>query len=400
MRRFNYKATEVKTGKVIKGSIQADSEHAAGKLLIQQGYSPEYLKEISSDGFLGKFFGRVKNKDKIVFTRQFSTLIGAGLPLSNSLKTLSDQTESKAMKSVIEDIQANVEAGKSLSEALKMHPDVFDNVYLSLVAAGEASGTLDIALERIATQTEKDDAMMSSIKGAMVYPAILFVVIIAVLIFMMVSVVPEVQSLYDSMDEELPELTQVLVNITDVMMGYWWIFAIVVGVIVFLVMQFRKTSAGMKFFALFKLNAPLFGNLFRKLYMTRFARTMDMLLGTGVAMLESMRISSEATANYAVEGILKKAMEKIKAGKPLSEALRDKKYILPLVPQMASIGEESGKINEMMGRAANVYEKELDESIKNISTMIEPILMLAMAGLIAIVVMGALMPIYSLVSTM
>jgi len=400
MKRFNYKVIEKDSGKVVRGSIQAESEHAAGKLLLQQGYIPQSVKEISNEGWLAKIFGKVKTKDRIVFTRQFATLIGAGLPLSNSLKTLIEQTESKTMKAVIEDIQANIEAGKSLSEALKAHPDVFNDVYLALVAAGEASGTLDVALERLATQDEKDNKMMSDIKGAMVYPAILFVVILAVLVFMMVAVVPEVDNLYKSMDEELPELTQVLVNLTNSMMTYWWILVLVIGAIVGLLVRFKKTPTGKKVFAAMKLNVPLFGKLFQKLYMTRFGRTMEMLLGTGVAMLDAMQISADATANEVTTEIIKKASEKVKSGKALSESLRGKKYILPLIPQMASIGEESGKIDEMMGRAARVYEGELDESIKNISTMIEPFLMLVMAGLIAVVLMGALMPIYSLVSTM
>lgn len=399
MKRFNYKAKNSSTGQVIKGVIQAESEHAAGKLLIEQGFTPETIVEEDKDSFFAKLKNKVRAKDRIVFTRQFSTLIGAGLPLSNSLKTLAEQAESKQMKAVIEDILANVEGGKSLSESLKLHPDVFNTVYLSLVAAGETSGTLDIALEQLANQDEKDEAMLSSIRGAMVYPAILFVVIIAVLVFMLVSVVPQVEDLYDSMHETLPGITQFLVGLLDFMKVAWPALLLVVGLAVAIVMQYRKTEAGKRFFSTVKLNVPVFKGLFQRLYMTRFARTMQMLLGTGVAMLEAMQISSRATANLVVEDIIMEAKEKVKAGKPLSEALKDKDYILPLVPQMSSIGEESGKIDEMLGRAATVYENELDEKIKNISTLIEPVLMVVMAGLIGVVLMGTLMPIYSLVSS-
>lgn len=399
MKRFVYKAKEIATGKMVKGVIQADTERAAGKLLVDQGYSPETIREEDKTGFLAKLTNRVSGKDRIVFTRQFATLIGAGLPLSNSLKTLVDQTQSKPMKAVIEDVLASVEAGKSLSEALRMHPDVFNNVYLSLVAAGEMSGTLDISLERLAAQDEKDEAMLSSIRGAMIYPAILFVVIIAVLVFMMVQVVPQVVDLYDSMDETLPALTQGLVSLMDFMMATWPALLAVLIVAILILSQYRKSAGGKRFFSLIKLNVPIFKGLFQRLYMTRFARTMEMLLGTGVAMLDAIKISARATSNSAVEEVLMKAADKVKAGKPLSEALKNKDYILPLVPQMASIGEESGKIDEMLGRAATVYENELDEKIKNISTLIEPVLMVVMALLIGVVLLGTLMPIYSLVSS-
>ena len=216
---------------------------------------------------------------------------------------------------------------------------------------------------------------------------------------MMVQVVPQVVDLYDSMDETLPVLTQGLVSLMDFMMATWPALLAVLIVAILILSQYRKSAGGKRFFSLIKLNVPIFKGLFQRLYMTRFARTMEMLLGTGVAMLDAIKISARATSNSAVEEVLMKAADKVKAGKPLSEALKNKDYILPLVPQMASIGEESGKIDEMLGRAATVYENELDEKIKNISTLIEPVLMVVMALLIGVVLLGTLMPIYSLVSS-
>lgn len=399
MKRFNYRARDKESGKIVKGAIQAENERIAGKLLVEQGFFPESIAEEDKNSIIAKIQNKVKAKDRIVFTRQFATLIGAGLPLSTSLRTLSEQTQAKAMKGVIEDLLAQVEGGKSLSDAMKTHPDVFSDVYLSLVAAGEMSGTLDESLSRLATQEEKDDAMISKIRGAMVYPLILFIVIIAVLVFMMVEVVPEVVNLYDSMKKPLPELTQFLFGVMDFFMNFWYILAVLVAVFVILISSFRKTDSGKRFFSIIKLHVPLFNGLFRRLYMARFARTMEMLLGSGVSMLDSMKISARATANAVVEGIILDASEKVKAGKALSESLKDKDYILPLIPQMASIGEESGKIDEMLRKAGTVYENELDEKIKNISTLIEPVLMVVMAGLIGVVLMGTLMPIYSLVSS-
>ena len=398
MKRYNYKATEKATKKSVNGTIQAESEREAGKLLVDQGYIPDKIEEEGTQGIIAKLMNRVTAKDRIIFTRQFATLIGAGLPMARSLRTAAEQSTSKPMRSVIEDITASVEAGKSLSDSLAQHPDVFGDVYLALVAAGEMSGTLDVALARLATQDEKDASMMSKIKGAMVYPGIIFAVIIVVLAFMMIEVVPEVRKLYEDMDKELPKITEVLVQISDFFSNQWWIVLIVLGLIVYAINAFRKTKAGKNFFSLFKLNVPIFNTLFQRLYMTRFARTMEMLLGTGVSMLDAMHISARATSNTYMEDQINASSEKVKAGKALSESISDLDYMLPLVPQMISIGEQSGKIDEMLGKAAEVYENELDEKIANISTMIEPVLMVVMAGLIGVVIAGTLLPIYSLVS--
>lgn len=398
MKRFNYKAKEKETGKIVKGNIQAENEKTAGRLLIEQGYIPQSIAEEGTGIFGGK--GRITTKDRIMFTRQMSTLIGAGLPLATSLRTVAEQTQAKAMKTIVEEILVSVESGKTLFDSFSQYPDVFNGVYLALIRAGEMSGTLDLALKRLADQEEKDAAMMSKIKGALVYPAIILVVIIAVLAFMMIMVVPQVKDLYEDMGEELPSLTQFLVNISDFFGNFWWLVLLIVAAIVGAIWYaIKKTPIGRRVADVFKLNVPIFGALFRKLYVSRFARTAEMMLATGVPMLDSVKIAIDATSNVVVEDEYKKSLEIIKGGKALSEALKDRDYMLPLVPQMASIGEESGKIDEMLGKAAQVYENELDEQINAISTMIEPILMVIMAGLIGVVVGGTLLPIYSLVNS-
>lgn len=398
MRRFNYKAKDKSTGKAIKGNIQAEDEQAAGRLLVEQGYVPDSITEEGAN--LPSLLNRVTNKDRITFTRQLATLIGAGLPLASSLRTVADQTQSKRMKAIVEEILANVEAGKTLYESFSQYPDTFNGVYLALIKAGEASGTLDLALQRLANQEEKDAAMLSKIRGALVYPGIILVVIIAVLAFMMIMVVPQVEGLYKDMGKELPGLTQVLVSISNFFGNFWWavalVFFAIIGACWYAV---KRTPGGRKAMDSFKIHVPIFGGLFRKLYVSRFARTAEMMLSTGVPMLDSIQIAIDATSNVVVEEEYSKSLDVIKGGKPLSEALRDRNYMLPLVYQMASIGEESGKIDEMLGKAASVYETELDEQINNISTMIEPILMVIMAGLIGVIVGGTLLPIYSLVNS-
>jgi type IV pilus assembly protein PilC len=401
VKRFNYEAKDLSTGKVVKASVQADSESAAAKLLIGQGFTPHKIEEASEEtGFLAKLTGRIKIKDKVVFTRQLSTLIAAGLPLTQSLRTVHDQTENKRLQAVIEDIVASVEGGKSLSDSFSKHPEVFDNVFLALVKAGEASGTLDDALRRVASQQEKDAAMMSKIRGAMTYPAIVLVVILGVVVFMLVAVVPQVENLYKDLNQSLPFVTQVMVGLADVIIHFGWALVIIFGAAVYFGRQYLKTETGIRNKDLAKLNVPIFGAMFRKLYMARFARTGQTLLNTGVPMLDMLRITSQAVNNTIIARSITRAADKVKGGKALSASLKGEDYVLVFVPQMISIGEQSGKIDEMLGKAAQVYEDELDEEIRSISTAIEPILMVILAGVAGTLVAAILLPIYGLVNNL
>ena len=397
MKRFTYKAKEIGTGKIIKGTIQAETERVAGKLLVDRGYVPESLKE-EGTGLASKM-NKVTSKDRINFTRQFATLVGAGLPIAQSLRTVIEQTSNKSMKAVIEEILADVEAGRALSVAFGKHPDVFDKVYLSLIKAGEASGTLDQSLRRIAEQEEKDQRMLSKIKSAMTMPLITLFVIIVVFIYMMLEVVPHVESLYNDLHEDLTPLTVAMVGIKDFLLGYWWLLIIIISVIAVGLIQFLRTEPGIKASATFKLNVPMFNGLFRILYMARFSRISQILLGTGVAVLDTMHIAGESTANVVVQEKVEAAAEKVQAGKALSESLKDQDYIMPLVYQMAAIGEQSGKMDEMLGKAAQVFEDELDDKIATISAMIEPVMMIMLAIVAGLLVGGVLFPIYSLVNS-
>ena len=397
MKRFTYKAKEQSTGKIIKGTIQAETERVAGKLLVDRGYVPEVLKE--EGGGLAEKLNKVTAKDRINFTRQFATLVGAGLPIAQAMRTVSEQTDNKSMKAIIEEILADVEAGRSLSSSFEKHPDVFNKVYLSLIKAGEASGTLDQSLRRIADQEEKDQRMLSKIKSAMTMPLITLAVIIVVFIYMMLEVVPHVESLYNDLGEELPVLTVIMVGIKDFLVNLWWLVLIIIAVLVAFFMQWRKTEGGIKAMATVKLNVPMFNGLFRILYMSRFARISQILLSTGVAVLDTMHIAGESTANVVVQENIDKAAEKVQSGRTMSDALKEQEYIMPLVYQMAAIGEQSGKMDEMLGKAAQVFEDELDEKIATISAMIEPLMMIMLAIVAGLLVGGVLFPIYSLVNS-
>ena len=399
MNKYSYEARDAASNKIVKSTVQAESEIAAAKLLSAQGFTPLKI-ELEDDraGIFKRFANRVTTKDKIVFTRQLATLIGAGLPLSQSMRTVHDQTQNKSMQQIVQEIIGDIEGGRSLSDAFSKHPGVFDNVYLALVSAGEASGTLDEALRRIAAQQEKDAAMMSKIKGALTYPIIVLLVIVAVLGFMLVAVVPQVKNLYKDLNKELPLLTKILVDTADFFINYWWIVIMVIGIGVYFLIQYLKTEAGIKTKDTFKLNVPMFSGMFRRLYMARFTRTGQTLMSTGVAMLDMLNITSTAVNNTVVAQGIDRAAEKVKGGKSLSSSLRNEDYFLEMVPQMISIGEQSGKIDEMMGKCAQIYEDELDEEIRTISTAIEPVLMVVLAVVAGGMVGAILFPIYSLVN--
>lgn len=397
MKKFNYEARDTTTNKVVKSLVQADTETAAAKLLISQGFTPLKITEEGDGGNpLAKLTGRITTKDKVVFTRQLATLLGAGIPLTQSLHTVAEQTQNKHFQTVIEEIIASVEGGRSLSQAFGAHDNVFDHVFLALIAAGETSGTLDDSLRRIADQQEKDAAVASKIRGAMIYPGIVLAAIIGVVIFMLLTVVPQVENIYTSMGKKLPLLSQILVSSADFFRHFWWIVLIVIIVAAYFLFQYLRTEAGIATKDNLKLNLPVFKGMFRKLYMARFTRTGQTLLQTGVAMLDTLEITGKAVNNTVIKASIDRAAEKVKGGKALSTALQPEDYILPMVPQMIKIGEQSGKIDDMMGKTAKIYEDELDEEIRAISTAIEPILMVVLAVVAGGIVGAVLFPIYSL----
>lgn len=386
-------------GREVKAEVQADSEQSAAKLIHKQGLTPVSITIKGEGGVIFHRKGRVKAKDKVLFSRQLSTLVGAGLPITQSLRTVAEQTASREMSLIINKIVADVEAGKSLASSFEAHPDTFNSVFVNLVAAGEASGTLDEALERLADQQEKDAEISSKVKGALVYPVIVLVVIMGVIIFMLTTVLPQVEQLYVDLKQDLPFITAAMLAVSDFMIQFWWLIILMSIAGVYFLNRYIETEGGRKMADGFKMRVPIFGKLFMKMYMARFARTGQTLMATGVPMLEMMRISGKAVNNVLIQASLERASVKVKGGRALSEAIENDPNFLPLVPQMISIGEQSGAIDEMMGKAAGFYESELDNEIKAISTTIEPLLMVVLAVVAGMMVGAILIPVYGLVGT-
>lgn len=403
MLTFSYTARDPASGQKVKAEVQAENEAAASKLVQQQGLSllDISLKEgMGGNSGLGKVFKRIKSKDKILFSRQLSTLINAGLPLVQSLRSIAQQTKNKHMKVVINQVIADVEAGQSFSAALASHPTVFDNVFINLVAAGEASGTLDKSLERLANQQEKDAEILSKVRGAMVYPAIVLFVMVLVVGFMVLQVLPQVEGLYTSIGggASLPLLTRVLLGFSAFVREYWYVAVAVVIVMVFMGSRWARSLGGKRVIDRLKMTMWPIGPLFMKMYMARFARTGTTLVASGVPLVQTLQITGRSINNVHIEESLIKATEKVKAGKSLSSTLEDNPNFLDLVPNMLRIGEQSGAIEQMLGKTADYYEKEVDNEIKTISTVIEPVMMILL-GIVAITIVAAvLLPIYGLVN--
>ena len=397
MLTFEYQAKNSATGQKIKSKIQADNEQTAAKLIREQGLVPLDVEVEKSA--TKHWFRRIKTKDKVLFSRQLATLINAGLPLAQALHNVSSQTSNKALKVIINQIVTDVESGVAFSQSLENYPQVFNRVFVSLVAAGEESGTLEKNLERLADQQEKDADILSKVRGAMIYPLVVLLVMVIVVAFMLVKVLPQVQNIYAGLHGvSLPIFTRLLLAVSHFLTHFWWVLAVVAGLAYFLGSRWRNSIGGRSVVDGIKLKAWPTSNLYMKMYMARFSRTAYSLVSSGVPIIKVLEITGDAVDNVHISASLNLAIKKVTAGKALSEVLAKDPNFLELVPNMLRIGEMSGSLDVMLAEMADYYEKELDNEVKNISTIIEPAMMIII-GLIAIIVVAAiLLPIYGLVN--
>ncbi len=401
MLTYHYTARNPATGKQVKADVQADSEAAAAKLVKQEGLVPTEIR-LGEAGFSGLGAGlrnRVKAKDRVLFSRQLSTLINAGLPLLQALRSVNQQTVSKPLKIVVSEVIGAIEGGSAFSVALAKHPRVFNQVYVSLIAAGETSGTLDQALERLAIQQEKEADLNSKIRGAMTYPVIVLAVMGGVISFMVVKVLPQVKMIYEGVPggtDSLPLITKILLAFSDFIIHFWWavIIALVIGA--FFTTRYARTGPGKQVVDKVKMKGWPIGPLFMKVYMARFARTGTTLVSSGVPLLQMLSITADAVNNVHIHASIMRAVDKVKGGKSLADSLDNDPNFLPLVPNMLRIGEQSGSIEEMLSKVAEYYEKEVDNEVAAISSIIEPVMMVILGVVAFTIVAAVLLPIYSL----
>ncbi|MEX1995196.1 MAG: type II secretion system F family protein [Candidatus Saccharimonadales bacterium] len=397
MQTYTYTARDVKTGDNVSAEVQADSEAAAAKLLVSRGLAPLNIKVKEPPTSFASFRNRIPTKEKVVFSRQLSTLINSGVPLVQSLNTVRGQTGNAALKEITGQIIADVEAGSTLAKAMSKHPKVFDNVYVSLIAAGETSGNLDVSLDRLANQQEKDAEIVSKVRGALVYPLMVLFVLFGVLVFMLIAVLPPIQSIYEQLPgARLPLITRGLLSISNFIISVWWLVLLVVTIGGTVLYRWTRSNSGKEVVDELKLRLWPVRNLFSKLYMARFSRTAATLVGSGVPIIKMLDTTAQAVGNIQIARSITKAAEQVKGGKALSESLRGDPNFPDLVPSMINVGEQSGALDDMMSKVADYYEKEVDNQIKTISTVIEPVLMIIVGILALIIVASVLLPVYTL----
>lgn len=402
MPTFSYTARD-KAGKVVKGTLIAMDRTAASATLLEKNLVPILIKDGGSGnkGFSLpklKFGQKIKLTDKVVFTRQLATMVNAGVPLGRALNILKDQTASKPFQAIISDVAKQVEGGTSLASAMSSHHEVFSDIFINMVAAGETGGILDEVLERLADQQEKDAQIVGKVRGAMIYPAVITFAALAAFVFLMTVIVPKLGAIFEGMGTELPVYTRVMLGISNGLTknGIW--IAIAAGAIGTLVLRYIKTPNGKQQFDTLLLKLPVFGKIVAKVNLARFARTLGSLVASGIPILEALGATASAIGNSVYKNAITSVAQEVKNGKSISEPLRNITEFPPIVSQMIAVGEETGQLDQILVKLASFYEKEVDTVVEGITSIIEPILIILIGVIVGFVIVSVFGPLSSLSS--
>lgn len=405
MATFLFQA-KMANGKMVKGEVDANSETEAKVKIRSQRMIPlkvvlkttvnQREKAAPKGGLFSKMQETVKPKELQVFTRQFAVLIGAGVPIVQSLDAMIGGGRSTALNNAIRGLLDDVERGRRLADGMKKYPLVFDRMYVNLVKAGEEGGVLEVVLNRLAEYVEKSVKLKSKIVGAMWYPAAIVVVAAIVITAILVFVIPQFVEMFEQMGQELPALTQWVINASEWIQEYWFVM---IGIIVAIptgVKLYYATPDGRRVIDRILIESPIFGQLVQKGSIARFSRTLGTLIAAGVRIIDSLDIAAATAGNYCVEQVLKEAKDSISKGRTMSEPLKKSKDIPDMVGQMISIGEQTGNMDTMLGKIADFYEDEVETAAAAMTTVIEPILMVFLGGIIAVLVIAMYLPIFNL----
>ena len=393
MDSFSYVAIGM-DGKTKKGSMEAASADKVSAQLKADGLIPVNVSEqpaLSKDLNIS-FGGKLKARDLSLFCRQFVGILSAGVSIINALEMMSEQTTNKKLAEAIKNTQIAVEKGDNLATAMRMQGKVFPPILLNMVEAGEASGNLEIAFERMATHFEKDNRIKALIKKAAIYPCAVGVVAFIVIIVMLVVVIPNFESLFASMGSELPMITKVIKNASDFVITKWPILLIVLAVLIGGIIFFKRTPTGEIFFAKLALKMPIFGKLNIKTYSSRYARTISTLLVAGIPLIEALEITSKTIDNKIVRDVLLNAKTEVARGVPLSVPLKASGVFPPMVHHMTHIGEETGNIEGMLNRLADYYDEEVEVASQGLTAALEPIIIIVLAGIVCLLVAAIMSP--------
>ena len=400
MAAFAYTAINAQ-GLELDGVIHAPDHSAAHEQLRIRGLLARTLNEQPASGQDGMrtAFKKIKPKSLQVFSRQFATMIEAGLNVVAALVILEEQTDDKYLSVVIGELRADIEGGLLLSEAMSRHPKVFSRLYISMVEAGEAAGILDVVLDRVALQIEKDAAIKRRVKGAMVYPSVVLCFAFLVLTAMLLFIVPIFEKIFEELGGQLPTLTQYVVIASNGMRSYWYIiFPAVIGS-VFGVRKLMKTSRGRRVWDRIKLRLPAkIGDVVLKVAMARFSRTLGTLVAAGVDIISALDITGSTSGNYVVETALVKVRERVHEGVTMAEPLIDDPVFPPMVSQMVKIGEETGELEKMLEKIADFYEDEVDAAVKALTSIIEPLMMVLVGAVVGVIIIAMYLPMFKMLS--
>ena len=393
---------ETKKGKVIKGELEAADEKAAGLQLKRRSLTVKKIKPKPKDIFENVSFmqPKVTNKDIVIFTRQFSTMIDAGLPLIQGLTILAEQAENKTFRDVLKEIVSDVEGGASLAEAMGKHPQVFDRLFVNLVAAGEVGGILDTILQRLAAYIEKAEKLKAQIKGAMTYPIVVVAIAIIVIAVIMIFVIPVFQDMFASFGKALPVPTQIVVAMSNFTKGniLYMIGAFIL--FVFLFKKFRNTTKGRKATDILSLKLPVFGPLLKKVAVARFSRTLGTMISSGVPIITALEIVAKTSGNVVLEEVIFDVRSSIAEGQPIAEPLSENDIFPNMVVQMIAVGEATGALDTMLEKIADFYDDEVDVAVEAMTSMLEPLLMVFLGGSIGGLVIAMYLPIFSMAAAM
>jgi type IV pilus assembly protein PilC len=402
MKRFKYSARDAK-GKPVTGEVEAKDPQAVADILHDRGLLVVSVKEAT--GFnLEKLneinIGGVPMKDKVVFMRQMSTMVGAGLPLSRSLEIMTQQTANPLFKRVLKNVLDSVQSGKTLADSFRQEEEVFDNITINLIEAGEESGNLEIVLEKLATELEEKDALTSKIKSAMIYPAIILVIIVAVIVLMMFVLVPAMADIYEDFDAELPFITRFLMSMSEFFINYWWAL-IVGGLVIFIGGKFYLDSPGGKrTFDKIVLKIPVIGEIVAKMQISQFTRILSLLLGSGLSIIKAIELTADSLSNTMFKETLMDAKDEVEKGGPLAIPIARSEYYPLLVSSMVAVGEETGEMDTVLAKVAEYYKAEVDTATGNLSTILEPVFLVVMGVAIGFIALGVYMPMFQLSAVM
>ncbi len=402
MATYKYKALTA-DGKTKRGTIDAGSVESAQDKLKSQGFAS--VLDVSEEGALDKdinisFGGKVKAKDLSMFCKQFASILNAGVTIIMALDMLAEQATNAKLQSALRALQVSVEKGSNLADGMRQHPNVFPPILINMVQAGEASGSLETALVRMADHFEKDGRLQAQIKSALTYPIIVCIVAVAVVIVCMVVVIPNFTSMFQDMDMQLPLMTRFMIACSDFIKYKWYILIAIVAAIVFAIKFFKKTSTGQYFFAKAAMKVPIIGNLTIKSSAARFARTLSTLMASGIPLIDAVEAVAKVMTNKIIQDKLLDARDQVAKGVPLSKPVKDMGIFPPLLTQMVHVGEETGNLEEMMFKVADFFDEEVEEATKALTSAMEPLIMVFLAGIVGCIVGAVYGPLLSMYENM